>query len=95
MKLQKLNGPREADGDETNPHRRGTGRNESKAEKYDKRPKRVSAVFGNEIRERKKTRSPQQANPDNQYHRQRIYRSAPLNCNCCCAHFYWDGVEDN
>jgi hypothetical protein len=69
IKLQKLNGPREADGDETNPHRRATGINESKAEKYDKGPKRVSAVFGNEIRQWKKTRAPQQANPNNQHHR--------------------------
>jgi hypothetical protein len=69
IKLQKLNGPREADSDETNPHCRATGTNESKAEKYDKRPKRVSAVFSNEIREWQKTRSPQQANPDNQHRR--------------------------
>src|SRR5690349_19225487 len=66
IKLQKLNGPCEADGDQPDPDRRATGIGESNAEKYDQRPKRVPAVFSNKIRKWKKARSPQQSDHDNQ-----------------------------
>jgi hypothetical protein len=65
IELQEFNGPRETDGDDNNPQSRTDVKNECETQKYDERPKRVSAVFGEEIREGKKTRSPQQASPDN------------------------------
>lgn len=54
IKLRKFDGPREANCNYPKPRRRYVGIKKSKAEKYDQRPKRVAAVFGYEVRERKK-----------------------------------------
>src|SRR6185295_16672722 len=79
IKLQKFNGPRETDGAQSNAYRRATVKSESQTEKHDQRPERVATVFSDEIRERKQTRPPQQASPNNQHDSYGIYRPTPLN----------------
>lgn len=91
IELQKLHGPGEADGQETDPDCRAAGEDESEPQEDDQRPKRVAAVFDQEGGKGKETRSPEEANPHDKYRGKRIQRSASLDSVFHCAHLPSDG----